>query len=47
MRDYGIFDESGDLQTSILVSDEYYGDDSSVARLFEALDKPVRIRQAF
>ena len=47
LRDYGIYDDSGDLQTAILVSDEYYGDDSSVARLFEALDKPVRIRQAF
>ena len=47
LRDYGIFDDSGDLQTAILVSDEYYGDESSVVRLFEALDKPVTIRQAF
>ncbi|MDR2732784.1 MAG: hypothetical protein LBB36_06150 [Fibromonadaceae bacterium] len=38
---YGIYDDSGDLNRAIAVSDMYYGDGSSVARLYEAAGKAV------
>jgi hypothetical protein len=38
---YGIYDDSNDLNRAIALSDVYYGDGSSVAKLFEAAGKPV------
>jgi len=38
---YGIYDDSPDLNRSIALSDVYYGDGSSVIKLFEEAKKPV------
>jgi len=38
---YGIYDDSADLNRSIALSDMYYGDGSSVAKLFETAGKQV------
>ena len=38
---YGIFDDSEDLNRAIAISDIYYGDVSSVTNLFVAAEKPV------
>ena len=38
---YGIYDSTEDLNRSIAISDMYYGDGSSVAKLFEVAGKPV------
>ena len=43
-KTWGIYDTSADLQRAVLMSDEYYGDYSSVTRLFEVLNKPVKYR---
>ena len=40
--DWGIFDDTSDLNRSIAICDAYYGDDSSVIQLFQA-DKPVMV----
>lgn len=39
--DYGIYDDTPDLDRAIVLSDAYYGDYSSVANLFQAVKKPV------
>lgn len=41
---WGIFDDTPDLNRAIVLSDAYYGDNSSVAALFEAVEKPVLIQ---
>lgn len=41
---WGIYDESGELDRAVVVSDAYYGDPSSVVSLFEELGKPVMIQ---
>jgi len=38
---YGIYDDTVDLNRAIALSDMYYGDSSSVTKLFEAAGKPV------
>jgi len=38
---YGIYDDTSDLNRSIAISDVYYGDVSSVTKLFEAAGKKV------
>jgi len=38
---YGIYDDSADLNRAIALSDLYYGDGSSVTKLFEVVGKPV------
>jgi len=43
---YGIYDNTEDLNRSIAISDIYYGDGSSVTTLFNAAEKPV-LGQAF
>jgi hypothetical protein len=43
---YGIYDDSEDLSRAIALSDMYYGDSSSVMKLFEAAGKRV-LRQMF
>ncbi|MDR3001302.1 MAG: hypothetical protein LBU89_08570 [Fibromonadaceae bacterium] len=39
---WGIYDDSEDLNRAVAISDAYYGDGSSVVRLFEAAGKRVR-----
>lgn len=41
---WGIYDDSGDVDRAVVVSDAYYGDDSSVALLAQERGKPVRIQ---
>jgi hypothetical protein len=41
---YGIYDDSSDLNRAIALSDVYYGDGSSVAKLFETAGKPVLVQ---
>lgn len=41
MEDWGIYDDSADMDRAIVVSDAYYGDPSSVAQLYKKLEKPV------
>ncbi|MDR2594980.1 MAG: hypothetical protein LBC87_09460 [Fibromonadaceae bacterium] len=43
---YGIYDDTDDLNRAIALSDMYYGDKSSVMKLFEVARKPV-VGQAF
>jgi len=43
---YGIYDDTTDLNRAIALSDIYYGDASSVTKLFEVAGKPV-VGQAF
>ncbi|MCL2284577.1 MAG: hypothetical protein FWC26_14785 [Fibromonadales bacterium] len=38
---YGIYDDSQDLNRAIAISDLYYGDGSSVTKLFDEAKKPV------
>jgi len=38
---YGIYDDTDDLNRAIALSDMYYGDSSSVMKLFEVAGKPV------
>jgi hypothetical protein len=38
---YGIYDDSEDLSRAVALSDMYYGDSSSVMKLFEVAGKPV------
>ena len=38
---YGIYDDGSDLNRAVAFSDIYYGDGSSVAKLFEVAGKPV------
>ncbi|MBR2142005.1 hypothetical protein [Anaerovibrio sp.] len=41
--DWGIFDDTPDLNRSIAICDAYYGDDSSVIQLFQGVKKPVMV----
>lgn len=41
--DWGIFDDTSDLNRSIAICDAYYGDDSSVIQLFQGVNKPVMV----
>ena len=40
---WGIFDDTTDLNRSIAICDAYYGDDSSVIQLFQGVKKPVMV----
>ncbi len=40
-NNYGIYDDTEDLNRSIAISDIYYGDGSSVMALFNSAEKPV------
>lgn len=40
---WDIYDDTADLHRAIMASDAYYGDASSVTRLFQELGKPVMI----
>ncbi len=41
--DFGIFDDSADLDRAVILSDAYYGDESSLVQLFLKADKCVMI----
>lgn len=41
---WGIYDDSVDVDRAVVVSDMFYGDGSSVARLFQSVAKPVKIQ---
>lgn len=43
-EDWGIYDDSADLNRAIAISDAYYGDPSSVVELFKKVGKPVMIQ---
>lgn len=42
-EDWGIYDDSPELDRAIAVSDAYYGDGSSIVELYKAIGKPVMI----
>ena len=42
--DYGIYDDSADLDRAIVLSDAYYGDTSSVVQLCQSVKKPIMIQ---
>lgn len=42
---WGIFDDTGDLHRAIAFSDAYYGDGSSVHKLYSRTHKPILIQQ--
>jgi len=43
-EDWGIYDESADIDRAIALSDAYYGDWSSVVELYKVTGKPVMIQ---
>ncbi len=42
---WGIFDDSADFHRAVAISDGYYGDPSSVVKVFEEVKKPVLMQQ--
>ena len=42
-ENWGIYDDTADLDRAIILSDAYYGDGSSVLRLYEFTGKPILI----
>lgn len=44
---WGIFDDTADLNRAIAISDAYYGDMSSVVKLYQEIDKPVMIQNVY
>ena len=43
-EDYGIYDDSADLDRAIALSDAYYGDPSSVVQLCQSVKMPIMIQ---
>ena len=43
---WGIYDDSADLDRAIVLSDAYYGDQSSVVQLYKSTGKPIMIQNA-
>lgn len=43
-EDWGIYDESADIDRAVVLSDAYYGDMSSVVELYKATGKPIMIQ---
>ena len=41
---WGIYDDTPDMDRSIIISDAYYGDQSSIVQLYEKLEKPIMIQ---
>ena len=44
--DYGIYDDTSDLDRAILLSDAYYGDFSSVLHMCKAVHIPIMVQEA-
>ncbi len=45
--DFGIYDESPDMDRALVISDAYYGDQSSLVVLYEKINKPIMIQNVF
>lgn len=43
-EDWGIYDETSDIDRAIVLSDAYYGDGSSVVELYKVTGKPIMIQ---
>lgn len=43
-EDWGIFDDTADMDRAIAISDAYYGDRSSLVQLYEETQKPIMIQ---
>ncbi len=43
-ENWGIYDESADIDRAIILSDAYYGDGSSVVELYKVTGKPIMIQ---
>lgn len=43
-QDWGIYDDTSDLNRAIMLSDCYYGDQSSVVQLYQETGKPIMIQ---
>lgn len=41
---WGIFDDTADMYRAIVVSDAYYGDNSSVVELYKRTGKPIMLQ---
>lgn len=41
---WGIYDDSADMDRAVALSDAYYGDASSVARIYKVTGKPVMLQ---
>lgn len=46
-QDWGIYDDTADLDRAIVMSDAYYGDSSSVVQLYKATGKPIMIQNVY
>lgn len=44
LESWGIYDDSADLNRAIMISDAYYGDQSSVVQLYQKTGKPILIQ---
>ena len=44
LEGWGIYDDTADMNRAVVLSDAYYGDPSSVNKLFQELGKPVMIQ---
>ncbi len=42
--DFGIYDDSPDMDRALVLSDAYYGDRSSLVVLYEKIKKPIMIQ---
>ena len=45
-ENWGIYDDTADLDRAIVLSDAYYGDRSSIVQLYQQMGKPVMIQDA-
>lgn len=43
-EDWGIYDDSSDMDRAVIISDAYYGDPSSVVQLYQKTEKPIMIQ---
>ncbi len=41
---WGIYDDSADMDRAVLLSDAYYGDHSSLIRVYQETGKPVMLQ---
>lgn len=46
-EDFGIYDDSPDLDRAIALADAYYGDSSSVVQLCQSVKMPVMIQNTY
>lgn len=41
---WGIYDDTADMDRAVVLSDAYYGDESSIVRLYQQTEKPIMIQ---